>query len=808
MNYHLILLATVALLTPAWAQLPVATTSRVEIVPRAGGSTDYGVRSSMKINPVTGYPGIAHFDRAGGLLIYSAWNGTAWEERVVDSFTRQAGADYYYCSLAYDAAGVPNIAFFDRDQDDLKFARLTPTGFTSVLVDQLNGQFGTVGLYCALAFAPDGKAYLSYYHHEYEYLTQGSDETTTITSELRVATRSAAGVWSLATVDGPAGIDVGQHTALDVTATGYPVVSYLDVTHQKLKVAYFNGTSWLTRSLASAIECTAITSRSVPNDGIEIVYVWKDLNSNHLMIGSSTIFTTGSLNGVIFGFTSYAIETDKIARDPSIVFDRSGIAHLTYNDVFSGNLNIYHYLPSKTTNIIDTEDIVGTWSSLAIGPDGMASVCYYDPFNKNLRYAKLTGWATQILDSADDVGYSTSLSFSPQGYPAISYWDKTNGDLKYTERDAYGIWSIQAVATVGNVGSYPSLKFSPEGRPGISSYSLTNRDLIYSERLQNGTWNTQAVDTIGEVGLCSSLSYGPDGRISISYLDTINHDLKFAERVSNGLWSLQTVDGVSSDAESTSLVLGPDGRPGISYIDRSDSRLKFAERRANGTWNLQTLQNYYRAGGTTSMRINPKGNWGISFFSEGQSDFKYAERRADGTWSEQIIASLGGTNEHSSLSTNPAGQPAISFFSNILRYAERQADGIWHTSIVDRTGGGIGRLNSLGFAPGGIPMISYSDELNGDLKFAERFISPYPAEPTAPFQVLGLNRDPLTQATTLGWLGTPGGKYRVDFSPTLAAGSWQPLGDDINALDGMTFFRTSTLLGQSNPRAFFRVLRK
>lgn len=48
----------------------------------------------------------------------------------------------------------------------------------------------------------------------------------------------------------------------------------------------------------------------------------------------------------------------------------------------------------------------------------------------------------------------------------------------------------------------------------------------------------------------------------------------------------------------------------------------------------------------------------------------------------------------------------------------------------------------------------------------------------------------------------------MDFSPTLAAGSWQPIGDNLNALDGMTFFRTSTLLGQANSRAFCRVLRK
>ena len=71
---------------------------------------------------------------------------------MVSTFTRQAGADYFYCSLAYDAAGVPNIAFFDREQDDLKFARPNATGtaFVTELVDGIT----TLALPVAMVHSP------------------------------------------------------------------------------------------------------------------------------------------------------------------------------------------------------------------------------------------------------------------------------------------------------------------------------------------------------------------------------------------------------------------------------------------------------------------------------------------------------------------------------------------------------------------------------------------------------------------------------------------------------------------------------
>jgi uncharacterized protein YraI len=813
-----LLFATAALLSPAIAQLPVATTSSMEVVPRAGGSTDYGVRSSMKINPVTGRPGIAHFDRAAGKLIYTAWNGAAWEELVVSTFTRQAGADYFYCSLAYDAAGVPNIAFFDREQDNLKFARPNATGtaFVTELVDDVS-YFGTAGRYCALTFAPNGKAYLSYYHNEVNFEDQNNpDLETIITSELRVATRSAAGVWSLATVD--SGGDVGHYTSIALDRNGRPAVAYIDLTRHKAKVAYFNDLVWR-KGDVGAYPSVAFTSIAITAVGNQF-----DLNVAYQVEGTGLMYI-GSLradnNGptsttALVGAGTNFIDNSFSCSDPSLVIDRNGKLIATYFDQTNGDLKIARSFPNIKRSTIDTTGIVGVWSSLVIGSDGMASVCYRDATAGTLKYAKLTGWATQFIDTSNFVGLGSSLSFGPEGRPSISYVNFTQGELNYAERDAYGVWNIQIADPISSPDLRTSLKFNPEGLPGISFTEADDNDLKYTERLSNGTWNSQTVDSSGDVGNDSSLGFGVNGRIGISYSDETNGDLKYAERLASGPWSMQTVDSIGNVGLRTSLVFGSEGHPAISYQDVTQSDLKFAERRVDGTWKIQTID---RNGEPTdiassSLCISPVGRWGIGYYDSINQDLKYAERRANGTWSTQIIESDGDKGKYCSLNFSPTGCPAISYqdeTNRYLKFTERLADGTWNIQWVDANSSGTyGSLGftSLGFTPEGQPAISYFDDYSLNLKYAERFLSPHPQEPTATFQVLGLTRDPVSKAATLGWLGTPGGKYRVDFSPTLAPGSWQPIGDDINALNGMTFFSTSSSLGQSHPRAFFRVLRK
>jgi hypothetical protein len=182
------------------------------------------------------------------------------------------------------------------------------------------------------------------------------------------------------------------------------------------------------------------------------------------------------------------------------------------------------------TQRADTNENIGSYTSLAFTPAGQPAISYYNDSPDDLMYAEYDGsaWQTQTVDSANDVGRYTSLAFTPAGRPAISYFDADAGGLKYAQYDGT-TWQTESVDTAGDVGRHTSLAFSPAGRPAISYWAGNfDFDLKYAE-YDGSAWQTQTVDTNGNVGKFTSLAFTPAGRPAISYFDADLDDLKYAE---------------------------------------------------------------------------------------------------------------------------------------------------------------------------------------------------------------------------------------------------------------------------------------
>jgi hypothetical protein len=831
-----LLAAAAALLTKATAQnIPKATTSRQEIVfrPVLAQTRDDGVRSSMKIQPTTGHPGIAHFDRTNGQLIYTRWNGTWWEDLVVDSFTRDPNPDYFYCSLAYDPAGIPCIAFFNRDADNLKFSRLnaTGTGFVTSVVDS-SDYFGTAGRFCALAFAPNGNAYLSYYHNEKDYLSQGSDELITVTSELRVATRDTSGAWSIATVD--SGGDVGQWTSIAVDANSHPSVSYYDATHGDLLLAQSDGSTWTNTVLSSDGNYGTHTALAIvdPYRGF-VAYRNED---------------TGDLR--VYGYdrqrdyrSDWTVASNIQCRGISLTTDTDGRAVVSYRDGRNGDL--WLSVGKGITWQQSFVDTLASETSIAMSADGLPSLSYNRGQTRGeLKYVKFSGWRTESIatTSSHRVG-ETCLGQKPSGEPLIISFMPYGREIALSERNYSGQWTSEIINQSPEIRS-ASLGMKPDGRPAVVFVASRfnqfwfGAQLLMTQQSADGSWSVLPVGnsqgyidegppvTFGIAGTSyPSLGFGPNGRPFVSFSETTRPGIGFVEYGSDGFWSQSGLDTGGGDTSHTAIAFGPEGRPVICYIDFTRRHLKFAEFKADGSWASQTIDtspgigfNYGRLHGHLSLCYGPSGRPAVAYLTNGGGNLNFAERKNDGTWTTRIIDTNNQMGSTLSLQYGPEGQPRICYHhqdldetieDNLLRigrirYAERTTEGLWVIETVEEInfyGGAV----SLGSTREGRPRISYSAGLS--LKFAEKIFSPAP-KAIAPFQILGVTRDPQTQAATLSWLDTTGAKYRVDFSPTMAAGSWQTLGDDINALNGMTFFRTVDLFSQSHPSAFFRVVRK
>ena len=91
---------------------------------------------------------------------------------------------------------------------------------------------------------------------------------------------------------------------------------------------------------------------------------------------------------------------------------------------------------STLTTVDSGGNVVGQFTSITLGADGLPVISYYDLISGDLRVAKCviaacTGASTRTtVDSAGNVGLYTSITLGADGRPVISYFDNTNFHLK------------------------------------------------------------------------------------------------------------------------------------------------------------------------------------------------------------------------------------------------------------------------------------------------------------------------------------------------------------------------------------------
>jgi subtilisin family serine protease len=178
--------------------------------------------------------GILHaawYDTTVGRVLYSSRDAAGlWSNAYIVDASSDVGAAL---SIAVDQSGHVGVGYFDYTNTAVKYASFTvDDGWTSTFVDTPKH----VGLSPSLGFDIDGNAYLAYYKRS------GGD--------LRLATLDRdANEWSIVTVDGFDGSDVGIDLSLDVgeaavrTNGGFTVydttvaIAYADSTNGNLKYA-------------------------------------------------------------------------------------------------------------------------------------------------------------------------------------------------------------------------------------------------------------------------------------------------------------------------------------------------------------------------------------------------------------------------------------------------------------------------------------------------------------------------------------------------------------------------------------------
>ncbi|MBP8296132.1 MAG: hypothetical protein KAX84_08490 [Burkholderiales bacterium] len=224
-----------------------------------------------------------------------------------------------------------------------------------------------------------------------------------------------------------------------------------------------------------------------------------------------------------------------------------------------------------------------------------AVISYYDLAADALRVARCanaacTGTAgiTTIDDPTNNVGTYTSIALGNDGLPVISYRDETAGSLKVAKCANPSCTGAATITTVddpiNSVGIYTSIAVGNDGRPVISHFDTTSNSLKVAKCANaacTGVASNSVVDNpANEVGTYTSIAIGNDGLPVISYHDETAGALKVAKCANaacTGAATITTVDGSANDVgEYTSIAIGADGLPVISYRDRTANTVNVA----------------------------------------------------------------------------------------------------------------------------------------------------------------------------------------------------------------------------------------
>jgi hypothetical protein len=174
----------------------------------------------------------------------------------------------------------------------------------------------------------------------------------------------------------------------------------------------------------------------------------------------------------------------------SIAIGADGLPIISHQDQTAGALRVTHCgNPSCTegnvsTTVDDPATVVGYYTSVAIGADGVPIVSHHDGTARTLRIAHCgnpactSGNIIRTLDESpfSAVGEFTSTAIGADGLPIISYRDATAGALRVigcsnATCSASGGRTVDSPAN--SVGGDTSIAIGADGLPIISHFDRT-----------------------------------------------------------------------------------------------------------------------------------------------------------------------------------------------------------------------------------------------------------------------------------------------------------------------------------------------
>jgi hypothetical protein len=364
--------------------------------------------------------------------------------------------------------------------------RAAPPNISTIVDDPAN----QVGQQSSIAIGSDGRPVISY-----------RDVTAWSLKVVHCGNNACTAGNVITTVDDHPTTLIGAFTAIAVGTDGLPVIAYQDITNGTLKVAHCS-------SLACAAAAITVVddppvnrvghynSVAIGADGLPIIS-YKDFTAFALKVAHcSNVACTAA------GVTTVDDPANEVGDFSSIAIGSDGLPVISYQDLTAGALKVAHCGNATCTagNVITTvagPPDQGFEASIAIGSDGLPVISYQDDAIRVLKVLHCGNAActagnlvTTVDDPANLVGSFTSIAVGIDGLPVISYRDDSAGALKVAHCGNAACTAGNVVTTVedpGNVGQF-SIEIGSDGLPVISYADFLANSLRVT---RCGTWTCE-----------------------------------------------------------------------------------------------------------------------------------------------------------------------------------------------------------------------------------------------------------------------------------------------------------------------------
>lgn len=228
----------------------------------------------------------------------------------------------------------------------------------------------------------------------------------------------------------------------------------------------------------------------------------------------------------------------------SIAIGSDGLPVISYFDDSANALKVAHCndracaTPATLSTVDDTPSIEGRYSAIAIGNDGLPVISYQGRIGDTLKVAKcvdiacsLPATITEIDDPLALGATYTSIAIGSGGRPVISYTAEGLRVARCADPDCTGGAAVTTVdSSSGLMGYYTSITIGLDGLPIISYYDLTNQQLKTAKCGNPACSNGNIITEIDDAGAAqTAIAIRSDGVPFIAFQDDFFASLKVVQ---------------------------------------------------------------------------------------------------------------------------------------------------------------------------------------------------------------------------------------------------------------------------------------